>query len=741
MAPLVGTSKQEYPTPSSTMTSDTDSVLVLHTTCSNDDAEGKERTSSSHEWVPSGNRIAKSIQELPIVCDLLILPENPSVGHNTSHSTNSGNEERYIELLDNKFHPCGLSNVLMLQDLSAWESLLLSLTSCRIDTGGNKAVPVEPFPSTFDFTFGHGIEEHSLVAELSIRFDLSLARRMLADAEDDLADHDAIRDLQAIAPEQKNTSFEESQVPHSTIVGEPNSSKHDPAGDSPPRVEACDHIPELKSVHDFYMDMCISPLQSPHKPQPELSFERRLEELLILQDRLDKEADYWNFVFEMLCMFGIFLLALLFWMISRLYRPVEEEKSMKEARASLKRKLQVLAHVDLQSTIAPCSFDTYPEERACAPPSPIIVTSDEEDPPLQRAPKMKHASNQGIGPVCLDAALEEAARSESSTLDASSEGNSITSKIPKGITVSHFGGTLQTGTIVGDAKSNVDPLLCDYTEVQSAHPTTLGEEKDATQITPPRATEAAERLSGPYMLEPQPGSGTFDPRCFDDKKIQKVPTDEDGEARSMACTTSPRAAEDDVSSRSNSSVQDRATGETVRLNTLETDSKKLSPCSKLAQEWAAKKTVRRNNRRRKQPLLQRNRRRLSIQGASKPDIASGDVTGRSFLTPVAPDEVIGPPSVRSLSNGEEFSPQMAIVHDRGPPQPTTHASHERIVRSPSFRCDQGTITYLQDIQQLHSENRKVQPTDSKSPSVIPAIPGLCSTPTSEEGDSFVDDYW
>ncbi len=142
-----------------------DPILLVHSSCMEND---KAKASSNKVHISNDTRSDLSISRLlreDIFCDLLLMPEHPP---------SSFAQHDYLNLPENPLNPCGISNVLTLEELPQnWISgpILLSLSSCNIfyresEVGDDKSttnqIPlmVEATPSTFvlDFSSNHDME-------------------------------------------------------------------------------------------------------------------------------------------------------------------------------------------------------------------------------------------------------------------------------------------------------------------------------------------------------------------------------------------------------------------------------------------------------------------------------------------------------------------------------------------------------------------------------------------------------
>jgi hypothetical protein len=183
-------------------------ILLLHSSCTGDDAA---IASSAWEYTTNDrtryNIYGAELSKQPIFCDLLLLPEHhgaetTSSEHPSNHASSTTSPQHdYLHLPNNPMNPCGVSNVLALENLpERWiaGSVLLSLTSCSIfhrngddnDDEFTTSIPlhVEPIPSTFvlDFHSNQGLGGNDdggvittvkTMSEIFVEFDVREASR------------------------------------------------------------------------------------------------------------------------------------------------------------------------------------------------------------------------------------------------------------------------------------------------------------------------------------------------------------------------------------------------------------------------------------------------------------------------------------------------------------------------------------------------------------------------------------
>lgn len=167
-------------------------VLLLHSSC----LGNYETIVSPNDTsiVNDGGGVDPQINDLskqPISCDLLFLPEHHRSERKSSEDSPSlsSSRHKYLKFPGNHIHPCGISNVLTLENLPEWwktGSVLLSLTSCNILYDTNAVMestppllPIEPMPSTFVLDF-HSIPFGGTVVENEGEIDEKVTRSITA---------------------------------------------------------------------------------------------------------------------------------------------------------------------------------------------------------------------------------------------------------------------------------------------------------------------------------------------------------------------------------------------------------------------------------------------------------------------------------------------------------------------------------------------------------------------------------
>ena len=381
-------------------------ILLIHSSCRGGDHD-ELYTSSSYSDTRTttgdgGDKIygRDDLTEHPIVCDLLLLPEyhssevssdrsslssssSSSSSSSASSSPSSSSTTLHHEVLhfpQNHINPCGVSNVMTLENLPVWWKtgpVLLSLTSCGIlynnnDNNGNNnnskssedindesmlassiLLPVEPNPSTFVLDFGYqksnGVQvvDNGLVVEekdetddtvtiigkklteIVVEFDFTEASRqrdeillLIEDTNDVPLDEDNSKETTETKYDSSN-NYTEQQQQH-----EKNSQKG--AND-----ESFYHdSPKVKESSKKRMFDTIANKDA---------FEAHTLLLAQLNARMESDARTMDRLLRTCGFVGVFLMAMLLWAIYQYFRSgIKSDAFSKEVRESSKKSREVL---------------------------------------------------------------------------------------------------------------------------------------------------------------------------------------------------------------------------------------------------------------------------------------------------------------------------------------------------------------------------------------------------------------
>ena len=265
-------------------------ILLLHSSCIEDKEEEEDKESlTSH--MAYNNEANPTLSSLPIICDILMIPEIPRFH---SNGTSLSNRQQAIKLYGNEFNPCGISNILLLEEFP-WrrEKILLSLTSCSVE-GENFVHLVDPTPSTFDFFFQEVEDQRKPMAELYLEFTLTTANTQYQEKIDDSMNASTI--LRTAKP---------AEVPAKTT---PSSVDSTPDLPSPECLDP-------QHCYRFYTDMCINPWQE-HSRQQSQEQQQALKQLQLMMERDTNDLDQIIFVVVIV---GVVLFGLLMWSGWQLY--------------------------------------------------------------------------------------------------------------------------------------------------------------------------------------------------------------------------------------------------------------------------------------------------------------------------------------------------------------------------------------------------------------------------------------
>src|SRR6056300_1688248 len=108
--------------------SQSQSIVILSSSCTEDDILFNDTVTSPESSMPhplSESSSFSYLQSLPIVCDILMLPELPD----------GVNEP--LSLSQKRLNPCGIDNVLWIKKFGQ-SAVLMSLTSCHVVAGRNE---------------------------------------------------------------------------------------------------------------------------------------------------------------------------------------------------------------------------------------------------------------------------------------------------------------------------------------------------------------------------------------------------------------------------------------------------------------------------------------------------------------------------------------------------------------------------------------------------------------------------
>lgn len=718
----------------------TTSILLLHSRCRDEEEEEEAVPLSSIDYdYDDDGRLSSS----PISCDILILPEIP-FDDSLINMTHQGRQA--MELFQNPFHPCGISNVLLLEHLP-WKSVLLSLTSCSVSVHNSSLLlPVEPIPSTFDFSFGGT----SRVAELTVDFDFASARSLLLQDDESFLLQTQEPMFQASASRETLdfiVSTDDQDVSKSPLASE--ASDDDPVGGSngPP-----------KAPNPSTFTSRAPPFQKrPHKSSQQRAQGHR-DALLQLQAMMEKEARDLDFIITIVAAVGFFLFVLLCWSGYQLYQSGnKDDKRTQETRETILRKVLLLnagkndeSHPTVSSKpnkvssqindddgtgmaptgnrsplsvqVTPSRMQT-PHVTLLSEQSPIIP----DGPSYSRETEVSSQMNDGDGtgmaptgnlsplPVQVTPSRKQTPRLQAKRQALRVSENNMRTQLKNAQTVFCSQATPQRGNLSGKAASG-------DSEQDVTTSSVLVKPKSKFLTLRASRQNAAKKMDSikadlSLRFRQQSGGAVFCP----------IHPTHDGD--SVKITSSPDMVAEIPKAQSKNRSDDTA---------------ELSPCSKLAQEWAQRKSDRRNNRRKK-----RNEPKLQPFPIEPPSSDDDPTKTKEYLVPSSNTTlpILGPPTVVSTAIGNDFETQLlarrrALLREppangqarSDPPEPMPR--NLDLPKLPDDCQDSSEVEIHQKSQQKELIRSSESPVYTSS-----GLPELtCSTPGSED-DSFIDDYW
>ena len=349
-------------------------VVVIHSSCGSNTAVESEPMPKEEESIAS-----LDLPSLPISCDILMLPEIPK---------NIEQKEKPLLLRQSQFNPCGLSNVLLLENL-LWKDVLLSLSSCSIKTPQHEVLPIQPQPSTFFFAVQEGIVQS--MSELNVHFDFTIAE---------------LRWIEMRNANEANATVQESNFDSSTeIQGRQNEDNKQFEEIVSPSFLLDEH----RHIASFYAEMCLESLHS--QPQQE-QFKRTLKPeervlLVSIQKMVEKEAHELDRLLGCLAIIGLCLFGLLLWSGYQVHRSTERKDQITKTQQEFAENHSIV-HPSLTSSESNSQQDTLLPTQS-TPDEPqllLLVTS--------LAVNRKQVANQdlvktmlqskGLSPILLDGA-------------------------------------------------------------------------------------------------------------------------------------------------------------------------------------------------------------------------------------------------------------------------------------------------------------------------------------------------
>lgn len=642
--------------------------LILHTSCQVD-PENASSDNKSNATSATGRgddvqsttptRVVEEEDEnwkmdsIPITCDLLFLPELPS----------HDEQPHMVELVQNHLNPCGLSNVLLLENLP-WhdKEILLSLTSCAL-IYGNTRLPIDAVPSTFDFRF-----ESQSTSNLFIALDVTEAQLQIVELVEQerraqtMANLSQTADIDlSVSPSSTSRSKLEAvlEVQNTTVL----KTKDIPLTPSNLGADhAFETTTECTNHHDGSEAAPISNRQEcflcPHKTT---RLDQELETLRKVQSIMEQDAANLDRLLKVLSFVGVGLFLALVWSGYQVYRAKWDDCRNHNIRTSVECKMRI------QSALSQFLLHPPPRTSRLSPPP------RRDDPPPHRVVTPTKQQRESIE-FCTPR-IDNRSRSRMSVTPTRLDFSSDCLDTPSS--------PLKTKVVISDETSTVN------IDSTNSPPTALSTHTNKN----PFASYSKSTFVHHVPRQDELGRTTI----FGGGKEHREDTKPNGLL--------------------NSSFGGKATG--IAVN----DKSTLSPCSKLAENWAAQKALRRSNRRRKPSKLNDPQKRLLVPTFSIPPVVD-DLLQTPVLFP-QPTVPLGP----FVSSGKIASlDSRTTPSSHKPPQPKTNPL-------PKSQCNAPASVEIVQLTQQSSTTSTANSPSAKCP--IPEL--VCSTPGSAE--SFVDDYW
>eukprot|EP00934_Nitzschia_sp_Nitz4_P006007 Nitzschia sp. Nitz4//scaffold106_size73319//48100//49962//NITZ4_005740-RA/size73319-processed-gene-0.53-mRNA-1//1//CDS//3329532532//5997//frame0 len=354
-------------------------VLILHTSCP--ETQQEDGIPLDYNQTSSSEDVNAILGSLPIVCDILVLPEIPEQPRQREssgwfstwfrrreediESTEISNQ--VVERSHEPLNPCGVDNLLLLEDLP-WHQVLLSLTSCHMNyhvesVNTTLQFPVEVSPSTFAVSFSQSLTELDLSLGTSHAKDLlqgSLAQIEESDVVDtvedppDTADFLPWDELELQDIEMTDSTSDPSVGAHS-LEAVVESEKNTNFG---PPISA-----------GFMWDICMIP-----SPQPQMEetagmtdsrISQELEAISRVHAMMEQDNVNLDLMIRLLSYLAIGLFGLLLWAGYQYYQDRLEIQRARVLRTAVERKLH----------IQPPRSTTTTEVRTTTPPSTPTTTT------------------------------------------------------------------------------------------------------------------------------------------------------------------------------------------------------------------------------------------------------------------------------------------------------------------------------------------------------------------------------
>lgn len=731
------------------MTTSTDRqphVLVLHTSCQYDGeddgvADESAPVSATTKKNARDAMVDEVLHSIPIACDMLILPEIPTPRRHQDSRSQSRNEQGgnaedvppdLVEFVQNRFNPCGLANVLVLENLP-WREVLLSLTSCAMVFEDNNTMnddgtpllsllPVDLNPSTFDFRLGSSSKTSDLsTTDLHLVFDATQARlqlqELLQDKHPDTANVEQLlcgetttdQGLNVDAPRDQNREDVRDTARSSKTGGH---EEHSPCRDDA----------SFQGVHSANIPfLCESdePIFHPSTNNnaststTRLRLDQELDALQRVHAIMDQDAANLDRLLQVLSFVGLGLFMALVWSGYQLYQAKMDDCRTRELRKSVQRK--ILLHSALSS---------HQHHTSTAPVLSSRPGTTMMEPSSAQQQVGSTASQQRSQKELFLSSISR--MEERNICQVSKEQNSSILE------------ELYTPRIDNRSRSRISagarPIIPVRLDFSSLDCQVVGESSTRGGTTANKQTNRNDddsdddhhTFAGKSRRRPQQPL----------KAAVHKESSNSSDKKNLFANLSVSREESAPFTRATTTHD--TTCEEMNGNGNEQDAT-LSPCSQLAKDWSARKTARRSHRNRKQhsklePLSQI--ARLSVPNFTSP-IGAPSAAG----APRGPSSLFASLPLRLTSTSTTTVPPLVPSFSEDDVKVTIQQPRQQsLVAAGSGKNNpfipEKELTTVEQVSSLNDASSN----SSKSPSGTPTIPELvCSTPGSSE--SFVDDYW
>ncbi len=660
-------------------------ILVLQSSCQTEmlgESAGNNQDTKAYGLRHNATTTVDDwVYSCPISCNILLLPELPS----------QDDQPDVVQFQQNQMNPCGLSNILLLENLPAsWNKILLSLTSC-VMMHEDVYLPINALPSTFDFR----VDENAM-ADLHFIFDVSEARLRLEDhlleQEDDTIsmvdlEWNDENELSIPISHEKAAENEKTRTPimehdnppalshrkmgtddnFESIATDPLSHTHMYTHGkfesiaTKSRYDECpatSNVPPVSHEQEFYF-----------RPRHSTRLDQEMEALQRVQAIMEQDSANLDRLIQVLSFVGLGLFLALLWSGYQFYRAKLDDQHAHNLRTSIERKIRIqsafshsmsLNRRNARSQFPPC----IPQKAESIKKSP--ETTELCTPRIDNRSRSRISLATSIAPTRLDFSLD-------------------TSEHEDGDQSSSSFGKMKVASNDGAQLDNVSTTK-----------------------------------SLPVVVPLSPCSTTTNPFANFSNTRSGAPSDD-------VRGTVPLFGGVDRK-EGNTTTTNPTFGSSVSGSSMVPDANTLSPCSKLAETWAAKKTFRRSNRKKQQSKKFHPQKGLAIPTLSfqpEPD----SIWSTQSLLPTFPLRPFGPiNSIESTDKSARKQESMFQIPIQTNVNPFLSKQNQNYVPKSSEPCVD------QDAQVL-------QVPSIQTPTIVaPLVPDLVfSTPGSD--DSFVDDYW